>query len=128
MLWCSRWHQFVKLFHVVLIEGQTHNSNICLYNQIVEILFSFYDDSLLHSEIFDLFKCFRLVFLQVDIPISAQIIYEGQKIMIPAPSLNTHWTAYISMYYFQQVSSSFHCSGERSFSHLAHKSRFANIK
>ena len=43
-------------------------------------------------------------------------------------SINTHWIAYIGMYYFQQVSSSFHCSEERSFSHLAQKARFASIK
>ena len=30
-----------------------------------------------------------------------EIICEGQKIMIPATSLNTHRTAYIGMYYFQ---------------------------
>src|SRR3990170_4419557 len=51
---------------------------------------------------FELFKCFRLMFHQVDIPISAQIICEDQKITIPAVSLNTHRTAYISMYYFQK--------------------------
>src|SRR3954470_9200803 len=51
---------------------------------------------------FELFKCFRLMFHQVDIPISAQIICEGQKIMIPAASLNIHRTTYISMYDFQQ--------------------------
>ena len=50
---------------------------------------------------FELFKCFRLVFHQVDIPISAQIIC-GQKITIPAASLNTHRTAYITMYYFNK--------------------------
>ena len=36
-----------------------------------------------------------------DLPICAQIICEGMKIIIPAMSLNTHWTAYIGMYYFQ---------------------------
>ena len=77
---------------------------------------------------FELFKCFRLMLHQVDIPISAQIICEGQKITILATSLHTHWSTYISMYYFPQVSSSFHCSEERSFSHLAQKARFANIK
>ena len=50
-LWCSRWHEFVKLFHIVLIEDQTRNSNICLRDQIAETLFSCYDDSPLHSEI-----------------------------------------------------------------------------
>ena len=42
-LWCSRWHEFVKLFHIVLIEDQTRNSNICLRDQIVETLFSCHD-------------------------------------------------------------------------------------
>ena len=36
---------------------------------------------------------------EVDIPISAQIICEGQKITVLAASLNTHRIAYISMYY-----------------------------
>ena len=36
---------------LVLIKGQTHNSNIRLRDQIVETLFSCYDDSQLHSEI-----------------------------------------------------------------------------
>ena len=77
---------------------------------------------------FELFKCFRLVFHQVDIPISAQIMCEGQKITIPTASLNTHRTAYINMYYFQKVSGSLHCSGEWSLSHLAHEAWFASTK
>ena len=77
MLWCSTWHEFVKLFHIVLVEDQTRNSNIRLCDQIVETLFYCYDDFPLHSEIFELFKCFRLMFHQVDIPISAQITCEG---------------------------------------------------
>ena len=44
MLWCSMWHEFVKLFHIVLIEDQTRNSNIRLRDQIAETLFSCYDD------------------------------------------------------------------------------------
>ena len=88
-LWCSRWHEFVKLFDIVLIEGQTRNSNICLYDQIVETLFSCYDDFRFTLKLHELFKCFRLMFHQVDIPISAQIIREGQKITIPIMSLNT---------------------------------------
>ena len=51
MLWCSMWHEFVKLFHIVLIEDQTRNSDIRLCDQIVETLFSCYDDFRLHSEI-----------------------------------------------------------------------------
>ena len=51
MLWCSRWYEFVKLFHIVLIEDQTRNSNICLRDQIVETLFSYHDDFPLHPEI-----------------------------------------------------------------------------
>src|SRR3954467_9111620 len=116
MLWCSRWHEFVKLFHIVLIEDQTRNSNICL---IIETLFSFTMIFHFTLKFFELFKCFRLMFHQVDIPISAQIIYEGQKITIPAMSLNTHRTTYISMYVFQQICCLLHCSRERCFSHLA---------
>src|SRR3954465_10448942 len=57
---------------------------------------------------FELFKCLRLMFHQVDIPISAQIICEGEKIMIPAASLNIHRSTYISMYDFQQICCSLH--------------------
>src|SRR3990170_1475975 len=77
---------------------------------------------------FELFKCFRLMFHQVDIPISAQIICEGEKITIPAVSLNIHWTTYISMYDFQQICCSLHSSGERRFSNLAHEAWFASTK
>ena len=76
---------------------------------------------------FELFKCFRLVFHQVDILISAQIICEDQKIMIPVVSLNIHRTTYISMYDFQQIYCSLHCSEEQSLSHLAHEAWFASI-
>ena len=58
-LWCSRWHEFVKLFHIVLIEDQTRNSNIRLCDQIVETLFSCYDDFPLHSEILWTFQMFQ---------------------------------------------------------------------
>ena len=34
----------MKLFHIVLIEDQTRNSNIRLRDQIAETLFSCYDD------------------------------------------------------------------------------------
>ena len=102
MLWCSRWHEFVKLFHIVLIEGQTRNSNIRLRDQIAEKLY-FLVTMIFHFtlKLYELFKCFRLMFHQVDILISTQIICEGHKIMIPAVSPNTHRIAYISMYYFQ---------------------------
>ena len=77
---------------------------------------------------FELFKCFRLVFHQVDILISAQIIREDQKIMIPTASLNIHRTTYISMYDFQQICCSLHSTGEWCFSHISHEAWFASIK
>ena len=40
-----------KLFHTVSNEDQTHNSNIPLHGQIIETLFSCYDDFPLHSKI-----------------------------------------------------------------------------
>ena len=84
----------MKLFHIVLIEDQTRNSNICLCDQIVETLFSCYDDFTLHLKFFEPFNYFRLMFHQVDILIFAQIICEGQKITIPAASLNTRRTVH----------------------------------
>ena len=59
ILWCSRWHEFVKLFHIVLVEDQTRNSNIRLRDQIVETLFSCYDDFPLHSKILWTFQMFQ---------------------------------------------------------------------
>ena len=65
----------MKPFHIVLIEDQTRNSNIRLRDQIAETLFSCYDDfSTSHLKFFEPFNYFRLMFHQVDIPISAQII------------------------------------------------------
>ena len=77
MLWCSMWHEFVKLFHIVLIEDETRNSNILPLRSyrrnfyfLVTMIFYF------TLKFFERFKCFRLMFHQVDIPISAQIICE----------------------------------------------------
>src|SRR3954468_14012893 len=91
MMWCSRWHEFVKLFHIVLTEGQTRNSNI-LPLRSYRRNFYFLVTMILHFTLkfFELFKCFRLMFHQVDIPISAQITCEVQKITILAVGLNTH--------------------------------------
>src|SRR3990170_1632700 len=127
-LWCSGWHElrnYSTLFQmktklVTQIFSSTIRSQKLYF--LVTMIFCF------TLKFFELFKCFRLMFYQVDIPISAQIICEDQKIPIPAVSLNTHRTAYISMYYFQKVSCSLHCSGEWSLSHLAHKAQFACLK
>src|SRR3989337_451356 len=127
-LWCSGWHElrnYSALFQmktklVTQIFSSTIRSQKLYF--LVTMIFCF------TLKFFELFKCFRLMFHQVDIPISAQIISEDKKIMIPAVSLNTHRTAYISMYYFQKVSCSLHCSRERSLSHLAHEASFASIK
>src|SRR3954465_810873 len=112
-----------------LNEGQTSNSNISplrsyrrnFYFLVTMILY-------FTLKFFELFKRFRLMFHQVDIPISSQIICEGQKIMIPAASLNIHRTTYISMYDFQQICCLFHCFRERRFSHLVQETWFASIK
>src|SRR3989337_3131166 len=102
-LWCSRWRELrnysalfqMKTKFVTQIFSSTIRSQKLYF--LVMMIFHF------TLKFFELFKCFRLMFHQVDIPIPAQIICEGQKITIPAAILNTHWTAYISMYYFQQV-------------------------
>ena len=49
----------VKQFHIVLNERQTRNSNIHLHDEIIETLFSCYDDSPLHSEIPWTFQMFQ---------------------------------------------------------------------
>ena len=65
----------MKLSHVASNEDQTRNSNIRLRGQIAETLFSCYDDFFYFTlKFFEPFNYFRLMFHQVDIPISAQII------------------------------------------------------
>ena len=50
-LWCSRWRELRNYSAFASNEDQTRNSNILLHDQIVETLFSCYDDFALHSEI-----------------------------------------------------------------------------
>ena len=76
-LWCSRWHEFVKLFHIILTEGQKRNLNIHLHDQIVETFFLVMMIFHFTLKFFEPFSCFILMFHQVDIPISSQIICEG---------------------------------------------------
>ena len=115
MMWCSRWRELRNYSALFLLKTklvtQIFFSTIRSYKLDFLVTMIFH----LTLKFFELFKCFRLMFHQVDIPISAQIICEGEKMKILATSLNTHWTAYIDMYYFKQVSSSFHCSGEQGF-------------
>ena len=101
MLWCSRWHEFVKLFHIFLTEGQTHNSNIHLHDQIVETFFSCYDDFALHSEIIWTFQMFQTYVSSSRYTHIFSNHPWRSKLTIPAAGINTHRTAYISMYYFQ---------------------------
>src|SRR3954468_20842895 len=112
-----------------LTEGQTRNSNV-LPLRSYRSNFYFLVTMILYFTLkfFELFKRFRLMFHQVDIPISAQIICEVLKIMILVASLNIHRTTYISMYDFQQIYCLLHCSGEQCFSHLAQEAWFASIK
>src|SRR3990170_7833140 len=127
-LWCSGWRELrnysaffqMKTKLVTQIFSSTIGSQKLYF--LVTMIFHF------TLKFFKKFKCFRLMFHQVDIPISAQIICEGEKIMIPAASLNIHRTTYISTYDFQQICCSLHCSGERRLIHLAHKAWFASTK
>ena len=105
----------VKLFHIVLMKAklvtQIFASTITsekLYFLVTMILY-------FTLKFFELFKCFRLVFHQVDTPIPTQIIYEGEKITISATNFNIQWTTYICMYDFQQICCSLHSTGERCF-------------
>src|SRR3989337_4144205 len=102
-LWCSRWHElrdYSTLFQmktklITQIFTSTIRSQKLYF--LVTMIFHF------TLTFFELFKCFRLMFHQVDIPISAQIICEGEKITIHAASLNIYQTTYISMYDFQKI-------------------------
>ena len=64
----------MKLFHIVLLEDQSRNSNIRLRNQIAETLFFVMMIFHFTLKFFEPFNYFRLMFHQVDIPISAQIL------------------------------------------------------
>src|SRR3989337_1058203 len=102
-LWCSGWHElrnYSALFQmktklVTQIFSSTIRSQKLYF--LVTMIFHF------TLKFFELFKCFRLMFHQVDIPLSYKIICEEKKKKIPAASLNIHRTSYISMYYFQQI-------------------------
>ena len=103
-LWCSRWRELRNYF--ALFQMKTKLVTQIFSSTIRSQKFYFLVTMIFHFTLkfFELFKCFRLMFHQVDILISAQIICEDQKIMIPVASLNIHRTTYISMYDFQQIS------------------------
>ena len=94
---CSRWRElrnYSALFQMKMkLVTQIFSSTIRSYKLYFLVMMIFHST----LKFFELFKCFRLMFHQVDIPISAQIICEGQKITIPAASLNIHRTAYTSV-------------------------------
>ena len=127
-LWYSRWRElrnYSTMFQMkTKLITQRFTSTIRSYKLyfLVTMIFHF------TLKFFELFKCFRLMLHQVDILISTQIICEGEKITIPAASLNIHWTTYTNMYDLQQICCSLHCSEERRFSHLAHEAWFASTK
>ena len=110
MLWCSGWRElqnYSALFQmktklVTQISSSTIRSQKLYF--LVTMIFHF------TVKLFELFKFSDLCFIKKIYLYLTQIICEGHKITIPAASLNTHRTAYISMYYFQQVCCSLHCS------------------
>ena len=61
-LWCSTWHEFVKLFHIVLIEDPTRNSKFV--SAIKSQKLYFLVTMILHFTLkfFELIKYFTLVF------------------------------------------------------------------
>src|SRR3954470_21690929 len=95
-LWCSGWHELQN--YSALFQMKTKLVTQIFSSTIRSLKLYFLVTMIFHFtlKLFELFKCFRFMFHQEDIPISAQIICEGQKITIPAASLNTHRTAYIS--------------------------------
>ena len=114
-LWCSRLYQLWNNFHNVLILCQTRNSDIHLYDHIIDILSSCHDDLQLHSEITWTFQWFRLVFHQVNILSIYSNHLWSKNITISTACLSTHWTAHIKMYYFQQVALLFHLTENEAF-------------
>ena len=127
-LWCSRWRELRNYSTLFQMKAKLVTQIFASPTRSFKLYFLVM--MILHFtlKLFEFLKCLRLMFHQVDIPISAQIICEGEKITIPAASLNIHRTTYISMYDFQQICCSLHCSREQSLSHLAHEAWFASIK
>jgi hypothetical protein len=52
----------------------------------------------LFLKLLEVFNSFRLMFHQVDIPISTQIVSKGHKVMITMVRSDSHWFTYIRMY------------------------------
>jgi hypothetical protein len=76
----------------------------------------------------ELFKGFKLMLRETDIPISTQVIIKGHKVTITIARRDTHWSTHIGMYDFQQVDRPFNKTGERCPSHFAHEARLACVK
>src|SRR4051812_38447344 len=93
-LWCSGGSElcnYSTLFHVCAkLVTKILSSTIGSYkfDLSVTMIFNF------TLKFFELFKCIRLVFHQVNISISTQIIRESHEITISTVCRHTHWTAY----------------------------------
>jgi hypothetical protein len=79
-------------------------------------------------EFFELFKRFRLVFHQIDITVSTQVISEGDEVTITIACRNAHWSTYVCMYDPQQIRRPFNETFERCPGHFAHEAWFACIE
>src|SRR3954468_8411292 len=75
-----------------------------------------------------LLESFGLMFHEIDIPISNQVIRKGKNITIATALSYTHQTTHIGMYDFQQGRSSLHHTRKWSLSHFTHQTCFASFK
>src|ERR1041384_1356114 len=76
----------------------------------------------------ELFKGFRLVLHQVNIPISTQVISKGHEVTKTIASGDVHGSTYIRVYDPQQVIRTLHYPIEWSPCHFAHEAWFTCIK
>ena len=76
-LWCSRWRELRN--YSALLQMKTKVITQIFSSAITSQKLYFLVTMIFHFtlKLYELFNCFRLMFHQVDIPISAQIIYEG---------------------------------------------------
>ena len=97
----------VKQFpHCLNYVPKTRNSDIHFYDLIVDSLSSCYDE--LHSEMELNYSIFQTCDSLSKYSCICSNLHWSKNIMISTACLSTHWTAYIKMYHFQQVTILFH--------------------
>ena len=113
-LWCSRLYQLWNNFHNVLILCQTRDSDIHLYDHIIDILSSCHND--LSTSPWNYLNLSIIQTRDSSSKYTQHLLKSSVKnITISTIRLSTHWTAHIKMCYFQQVAILFHLTENEAF-------------